>query len=136
MTRIAFIGLGVMGRPMSINLVRAGHTVVGFNRTPSRAADLVRAGGRAADSIADAVSGADVVMLNVPDSPDVESMKFVWGESSAEQRAQTLSDLGLEAGGAVTDEAVASFAQQANEVGIILDDAEAREFLEWAVQQP
>ena len=74
MTRIAFIGLGVMGRPMSINLVRAGHTVVGFNRTPSRAADLVRAGGRAADSIADAVSGADVVMLNVPDSPDVESI--------------------------------------------------------------
>lgn len=69
-------------------------------------------------------------------SPDVESMKFVWGESSPEQRAQTLSDLGLEAGGAVTDEAVASFAQQANEVGIILDDAEAREFLEWAVQQP
>ncbi|GAC50757.1 2-hydroxy-3-oxopropionate reductase [Gordonia aichiensis] len=72
MTRIAFIGLGVMGSPMSINAVRAGHRVVGYNRTPSRAAALVDAGGRAADSIADAVADADIVATVLPDSPDVE----------------------------------------------------------------
>lgn len=72
MATIAFIGLGVMGSPMSINLVRAGHTVIGYNRTLSRTADLVKAGGTAAVSIAEAVSTTDIVMLNVPDSSDVE----------------------------------------------------------------
>ncbi|WP_280513261.1 NAD(P)-dependent oxidoreductase [Gordonia desulfuricans] len=72
MATIAFIGLGVMGSPMSINLVRAGHTVIGYNRTASRTADLVHAGGTAAGSVAEAATGADIVMLNVPDSGDVE----------------------------------------------------------------
>ncbi|MET9200482.1 2-hydroxy-3-oxopropionate reductase [Gordonia sp. NPDC003585] len=74
MTSIAFIGLGVMGSPMAINMVRAGHRVVGFNRTPSRAANLVEAGGTAADSIAEAVSNAEFVATMVPDSADVESV--------------------------------------------------------------
>lgn len=74
MTTIAFIGLGVMGSPMSINAVRAGHRVVGYNRTPSRVAALVDAGGRAADSIADAVADADIVATVLPDSPDVEKV--------------------------------------------------------------
>ncbi|MFW0794439.1 2-hydroxy-3-oxopropionate reductase [Gordonia sp. CPCC 205515] len=74
MATVAFIGLGVMGSPMAINMVRAGHTVIGFNRTRSRAEDLVNAGGTAADSIADAIDGADVVALMVPDSPDVEDV--------------------------------------------------------------
>lgn len=72
MATIAFIGLGIMGSPMSINLVRAGHTVTGVNRTPAKAADLVEAGGQRADSIAAAVAGADIVALMLPDSADVE----------------------------------------------------------------
>lgn len=72
--RIAFIGLGIMGSPMAVHLVRAGHQVTGYNRTPAKAADLVEAGGRAADSIAEAVADAEVVCLNVPDSPDVVSV--------------------------------------------------------------
>jgi 2-hydroxy-3-oxopropionate reductase len=71
MTNIAFIGLGIMGRPMAVHLVKAGHQVTGYNRTPGKAAPLVDAGGRAADSIADAVRGAEVVCVMVPDSPDV-----------------------------------------------------------------
>ncbi len=74
MATIAFIGLGVMGSPMSINIVRAGHTVVGYNRTPARSAELVGAGGSAADSIAQAVANADIVALMVPDSTDVEKV--------------------------------------------------------------
>ena len=71
MTNIAFIGLGIMGSPMAVHLAKAGHQVVGYNRTPEKAAPLVDAGGRAAESIADAVRDAEVVCVMVPDSPDV-----------------------------------------------------------------
>jgi 2-hydroxy-3-oxopropionate reductase len=70
-TDIAFIGLGIMGSPMAVHLAKAGHQVTGYNRTPDKTAALVEAGGRAADSIADAVRDADVVCVMVPDSPDV-----------------------------------------------------------------
>jgi len=71
MTTIAFIGLGIMGSPMSVNLSRAGYDVVGYNPHPERTKALVEAGGRAAGSIAEAVTAADVVAVMVPDSPDV-----------------------------------------------------------------
>jgi len=71
MTNIAFIGLGIMGSPMAVHLAQAGHQVVGYNRTPEKTVPLVEAGGRAAESIGDAVRGAEVVCVMVPDSPDV-----------------------------------------------------------------
>jgi 2-hydroxy-3-oxopropionate reductase len=71
MTNIAFIGLGIMGSPMAVHLANAGHQVAGYNRTPEKAGPLVDAGGRAAESIADAVRDAEVVCVMVPDSPDV-----------------------------------------------------------------
>lgn len=74
MTTVAFIGLGIMGSPMAEHLVKAGYEVIGYNRTPEKTKPLVDAGGRAANSIADAVSGADVVAVMVPDSPDVEAV--------------------------------------------------------------
>ncbi|MFI7703356.1 2-hydroxy-3-oxopropionate reductase [Nonomuraea sp. NPDC049480] len=70
-TTIAFIGLGIMGSPMAVHLVKAGHSVAGFNRSPEKTKALAEAGGRVAASIADAVTGAEVVALMVPDSPDV-----------------------------------------------------------------
>ena len=76
MTTIAFIGLGVMGAPIAANLVAAGHDVVGFNRTREAVDQLVKSGGRGADSLADAVGEADVVITMVPDSPDVEDVAF------------------------------------------------------------
>ncbi|WP_328993240.1 2-hydroxy-3-oxopropionate reductase [Kribbella sp. NBC_01245] len=72
MTNIAFIGLGIMGSPMAVHLANAGHQVTGVNLDPERAKPLIEAGGRAAGSIAEAVKGADVVCVMVPDSPDVE----------------------------------------------------------------
>ncbi|ANJ26223.1 2-hydroxy-3-oxopropionate reductase [Agromyces aureus] len=74
MTNIAVIGLGIMGLPMALNLVQAGHTVAGFNRSPERAERLAEAGGRAATSVADALAGAEVVITMVPDSPDVVAL--------------------------------------------------------------
>jgi 2-hydroxy-3-oxopropionate reductase len=74
MTTIAFIGLGIMGQPMSIHLQKAGFDVCGVNLSPERLQPLVDAGGRGAASIPEAVKGADVVAVMVPDSPDVEQV--------------------------------------------------------------
>jgi 2-hydroxy-3-oxopropionate reductase len=74
MTTVAFIGLGIMGGPMSANLVKAGYDVVGYNRSPDPVKKLVAAGGRGADDVAGAVRGADIVITMVPDSPDVEAV--------------------------------------------------------------
>ena len=73
-TEIAFIGLGIMGLPMAVNLVRAGYTVTGHNLTPDRVDALVSEGGLRGGGVAGAVSGADVVITMVPDSPDVEEL--------------------------------------------------------------
>src|SRR5699024_2412000 len=71
---IAFIGLGIMGLPMAKNLVNAGFTVRGFNRTAAKAEALAEAGGQAAATIAEAVECADIFMPMVPDSPAVENV--------------------------------------------------------------
>jgi len=71
---VAFIGLGVMGRPMAANLVQAGFDVVGHSRRRQSADALLAAGGRWAGSVAGAVRGADAVITMLPDSPDVEAV--------------------------------------------------------------
>jgi 2-hydroxy-3-oxopropionate reductase len=74
MTKIAFIGLGIMGGPMAANLVKAGFEVTGYNRSPAKVDRLVEAGGQGAKTIAGAVRDADVVATMVPDSPDVRAV--------------------------------------------------------------
>src|SRR6478672_804107 len=75
MSRIAFIGLGRMGRGMAGRLVAAGHDVVVHNRTRERAADLLVAGAQWAGSPAEAATGAEAVLVMVSD--DVAS-RAVW----------------------------------------------------------
>ncbi len=74
MTTVAFIGLGIMGKPMAKNLLAAGFDVFGYNRSRASTDDLVAAGGRGADSVAEAVAPADVIATMVPDSPDVQGL--------------------------------------------------------------
>lgn len=87
MTRIGFVGLGIMGLPMAVNLVEAGYVVRGHNRSPAKAERLVAAGGTAAASIAEAVVDADVIITMLPDSPDVE--KVVLGNDGVLANART-----------------------------------------------
>lgn len=72
--KVAFIGLGIMGLPMAVNLVRAGYSVTGHNLTPDRVDTLVAEGGLRGGSVAGAVADADAVITMVPDSPDVEAL--------------------------------------------------------------
>lgn len=78
-SRIAFIGLGIMGRPMAKNLLTAGHRLVVYNRTPSRMDEMAAAGADKASSSKDAASRADVVITMLPDGPEVEQV--VLGEN-------------------------------------------------------
>jgi 3-hydroxyisobutyrate dehydrogenase len=66
MTAIGFIGLGNMGLPMAQNLVKAGHAVLGFDIQSAPLERLAAAGGKAAASIADACSSADMVVTMLP----------------------------------------------------------------------
>jgi 3-hydroxyisobutyrate dehydrogenase-like beta-hydroxyacid dehydrogenase len=70
--RVAFLGLGIMGRAMASNLVKAGHEVAVWNRTPGKVVE----GARAAGSSADAAKGAEVVWMCVSDTKAVEGVLF------------------------------------------------------------
>jgi 3-hydroxyisobutyrate dehydrogenase len=85
MAQLAFLGLGTMGAPMAAWLVKAGHQVCGWNRSPGRAADFLArlAGlegvaegglGRTAETVEEAVAGASVVLACVGDDPDAEEV--------------------------------------------------------------
>jgi len=71
---IGFVGLGIMGQPMALNLIKAGHKLAVYNRTPAKTATLATAGARVASSPADAARGSDVVMMIVSDSAAVEEV--------------------------------------------------------------
>jgi 2-hydroxy-3-oxopropionate reductase len=73
---IAFIGLGIMGTPMALNLHKAGHTVHVHGRRAESMAPLCGAGCTACNTPAEAASKADVVILMVSDTPDVEQVIF------------------------------------------------------------
>jgi len=71
---IGFIGLGIMGKPMARNLIEAGYPLVVYNRTASKAADLVELGARRVESPMEVGASAGVVITMVSDSPEVESV--------------------------------------------------------------
>jgi 3-hydroxyisobutyrate dehydrogenase len=72
--KVAFIGLGTMGEPMSLNVLKAGHELVVHNRTRTREQSLVAAGAISADSPATAATDVDLVITCVSDTADVETV--------------------------------------------------------------
>jgi 3-hydroxyisobutyrate dehydrogenase len=117
--RIGFVGLGTMGTSMAANLRKAGFEVTAWNRTPGRAAGLLDLGAREAASPAAVAAEADVVVICVSDTPDVEQVLF-----GADGVAS-----GLASGGLVVDcstvspEATAGFARRLAGQGIGFVDA-------------
>lgn len=73
---VAFIGLGKMGAGMARNLLRAGHTVTVYNRTPAKAAEFAGQGGRLASSVAEACRVSEAVFTMLADDRSVEEVVF------------------------------------------------------------
>jgi 2-hydroxy-3-oxopropionate reductase len=76
MSRIGFIGLGIMGKPMARNLMKAGHELVVHNRSRGAVEELAREGATPARSSKEAAEKSDLVITMLPDSPDVELVVF------------------------------------------------------------
>ena len=76
---VGLIGLGLMGKPMGANLLKAGHQLTVWNRTASRADDLVAQGAKRAATPRELASASEVVITIVSDPPALESV--LWGES-------------------------------------------------------
>jgi 2-hydroxy-3-oxopropionate reductase len=71
-TRIGFIGLGIMGKPMAKNLIKAGFSLVVHNRSRAAVDELAKQGAAAANSPREVAAAADVIITMLPNSPDVE----------------------------------------------------------------
>lgn len=89
METIAYIGLGIMGRPMALNLLRAGYSVRVWARRAESMQPLIEAGATACSSPADASSGADIIFTNVSDTIDVEQV--ILGDSGVIEAAASSS---------------------------------------------
>ncbi len=76
MDRIGFIGLGVMGRPMALNLLRTGHTLTVFARNAERARPAAEAGASVAQSCRAVAQASDIVFINVSDDDAVQAVLF------------------------------------------------------------
>jgi 2-hydroxy-3-oxopropionate reductase len=74
MVKIGYIGLGIMGKPMAKNLLKAGHQLVVYDIIKEKVDDLVQAGAEPAKNCRDAASRGDIIILMLPDSPEVEAV--------------------------------------------------------------
>ncbi len=78
---VGFIGLGLMGKPMASNLLKAGFPVTVWNRTRAKAQELARAGAKAVATPRETAASADVLLTIVSDPPALEEV--LWGEKGA-----------------------------------------------------
>jgi 2-hydroxy-3-oxopropionate reductase len=73
-SKVGFVGLGIMGKPMARNLMEAGHELVVFNRSREPADELAADGARAAGTPREVAEGSGVVITMLPDSPQVREV--------------------------------------------------------------
>lgn len=72
--KVAFIGMGTMGEPMALNILKAGHVVTVHNRTREKEVPVAEAGAHRAASPREASEGAEIIITCVSDTPDVEEI--------------------------------------------------------------
>ncbi len=78
---VGMIGLGLMGKPMAANLLKAGFSLVVWNRTGAKAEELVRAGAKLTGTPREAAAASDVLLTIVSDPPALEAV--LWGDMGA-----------------------------------------------------
>jgi 3-hydroxyisobutyrate dehydrogenase-like beta-hydroxyacid dehydrogenase len=83
--KIGLLGLGLMGRPMGMNLLKAGHSLTVWNRTPARATELVASGAVLAKTPREVAAVSDVLLSIVSDPPALESV--LWGQEGKNEGA-------------------------------------------------
>jgi 2-hydroxy-3-oxopropionate reductase len=112
MSKIGFIGLGIMGAPMAGHLIKAGHEVSLHSRS-GVPAELSAAGGRACASPAEVARNAEIVFTMVPDTPHVEEVLFgAHGVASALGAGKVVVDMS-----SISPIATKDFARRINELG-------------------
>jgi len=84
-SKVGLIGLGLMGRPMGLNLLKAGYSLTVWNRTASRADSLVAAGAKLAHSPQEVAAASEVLITIVSDPPALEGV--LWGASGEDAGA-------------------------------------------------
>ncbi|OKK09087.1 NAD(P)-dependent oxidoreductase [Streptomyces sp. CB02400] len=141
--RVGFIGLGVMGRPMALNLARAGTPLVVWNRTPARCAPLRDAGAEVAGSAEEVFERAGTVLLMLADETAVDTVlgrgtpdfaarvagrAVVYMGTTSPEYSAALEDAVREAGGAYVEAPVSGSrvpAEQGQLVAMLAGDPSA-----------
>ncbi len=117
--RIGYIGIGIMGRPMAENLLKAGYGVSIFNRTQAKCEPLRRQGATVCENAAQVARASDVVCINVTDTPDVEQILF--GELGVAEAARP--GLIVVDNSTISPSATQDFAQRLEAQGVAYLDA-------------
>jgi 3-hydroxyisobutyrate dehydrogenase len=113
---LAWIGTGIMGAPMARRLLKAGHKVCVFNRSREKSQRLVADGAMVASDPAEAVAGAEVIFIMVPDTPDVEAT--VAHLTPALKKGQIIIDMST-----ISPHSERATAAQLREIGVDFLDA-------------
>ena len=118
MSNIGFIGLGIMGRPMALNLIKGGHTLFLTSRS-GVAKELTDAGGKACANAKEVTQKADIIIVMVPDTPDVEKVLFgADGVATGLSQGKTVIDMS-----SISPIETKAFAKKINDLGCEYVDA-------------
>ncbi len=118
MSNIGFIGLGIMGKPMAANLIKGGHTLFLTSRS-GVAKELTDAGGKACASAKEVAQKSDIIIIMVPDTPDVEKVLFgTNGVAEGLSKGKTVIDMS-----SISPMETKAFAKKINALGCEYIDA-------------
>lgn len=116
---VGFIGLGIMGRPMALNLRKAGHTVFVYGRRPESMFPLIAAGCHSCGFASEAAAQADVTFIMVSDTPDVDQVIFgKCGVAEGAKAEAVVIDMST-----IAPAATREFAQRLKQQGVDMLDA-------------
>lgn len=117
-TRIAFLGMGLMGAPMATNLTKAGFDVTVWNRTRAKAEPLSNIGAKIAGTAPNAAEEADIVITMLPGGPAVDDLLFDQGVASALRPGATVVDMS-----SMAPHSAVEFAAKLDRLGVAWLDA-------------
>ena len=118
MAKVGFIGLGIMGKPMALHLLKAGHELFVYS-LPSVPAEVTEAGAKACTSSTDVAQKSDIIIVMVPDTPDVEKVLFAGdGVAKGLSKGKIVVDMS-----SISPMATKDFARRINELGCEYLDA-------------